>query len=153
MSQRAGDFGSILMGCKNSYNLKKYGSAEACLKAELIDLVQNPTSPVDRINYEDLAKRKQLQKELNEKLAEANKLQSVAPPRRKGISSGQLMIISACAISVLTYKYSKGNKEFKAFLGLLSPFILGYGVTQYNNYKTRKETQEYQSRGYGFNNA
>ncbi len=35
MSQRAGDFGSILMGCENSYNLKKYGSAEACLDAEL----------------------------------------------------------------------------------------------------------------------
>ena len=35
MSQRAGDYGSILMGCSNSYNLKKYGSAEACLDAEL----------------------------------------------------------------------------------------------------------------------
>tara|TARA_R110002072_G_C7693112_1_gene512494 strand:- start:153 stop:386 length:234 start_codon:yes stop_codon:yes gene_type:complete len=35
MSQRAGDLGSILMGCSNSYNLKKYGSAEACLDAEL----------------------------------------------------------------------------------------------------------------------
>ena len=34
MSQRAGDLGSILMGCSNSYNLKKYGSAEACLDAE-----------------------------------------------------------------------------------------------------------------------
>ena len=116
-------------------------------------LKQNPTFPEDRNNDEDLAKTKQLQKELNEKLAEVNKLQSVAPPRRKGISSGQLMIISACAISVLTYKYSKGNKEFKAFLGFLSPFILGYGVTQYNKYKKRKETQEYQSRGLRFNNA
>lgn len=35
MSLRAGDYGSILMGCSNSYNLKKYGSAEACLDAEL----------------------------------------------------------------------------------------------------------------------
>ena len=35
MSQRAGDYGSILMGCSNSYNLKKYGSEEACLDAEL----------------------------------------------------------------------------------------------------------------------
>ncbi len=35
MSQRAGDLGSILMGCSNSYNLKKYGSEEACLDAEL----------------------------------------------------------------------------------------------------------------------
>lgn len=118
-----------------------------------LDLNQNITFPENTINYEDLVKRKQLEEELNEKLAEVNKLQSVAPPRRKGVSSGQLMIISACAISVLTYKYSKGNKEFKALLGLLSPFILGYGVTQYNKYKKRKETQEYQSRGLRFNNA
>ena len=74
-------------------------------------------------------------------------------PNRKGISKGQLVLISAFAISVLTYKYSKGNKEFKAFLGLLSPFILFYGITRYNIYKKRKETQEYQSRGDGFNNA
>ena len=82
-----------------------------------------------------------------------NKLQSVPTPSRKGISKGQLVLISAFAISVLTYKYSKGNKEFKAFLGLLSPFILFYGITRYNIYKKRKETQEYQSRGDGFNNA
>jgi len=36
---------------------------------------------------------------------------------------------------------------------LLSPFILFYGITRYNIYKKRKETQEYQSRGDGFNNA
>ena len=117
MSQRAGDYGSVLLGCSNSYNLKKYGSEQACLDAEL------PKSTL--LTY---GKDK----------------------RRKGISSGQLMIISACAISVLTYKYSKGNKEFKALLGLLSPFILYYGVAKY---KKRKETQEYQSRGEGFNNA
>ena len=35
MSQRAGDLGSILMGCSNSYNIKKYGSEDACLDAEL----------------------------------------------------------------------------------------------------------------------
>ena len=45
------------------------------------------------------------------------------------------------------------NMEFKAFLGLLSPFILAYGVTRYDIYKKRKEIQEYQSRGYEFNNA
>jgi len=82
-----------------------------------------------------------------------DKLQSVPTPSRKGISKGQLLFISACAISVLTYKYSKGNKEFKAFLGLLSPFILFYGISRYNIYKKRKEMQEYQSRGLGFNNA
>jgi len=82
-----------------------------------------------------------------------DKLQSVPTPSRKGISKGQLLFISACAISVLLYKYSKGNKEFKAFLGLLSPFILFYGISRYNIYKKRKEMQEYQSRGLGFNNA
>ncbi len=35
MSQRAGDFGSIMMGCSNTTNLKKYGSEEACLDAKL----------------------------------------------------------------------------------------------------------------------
>ena len=32
MSQRAGDFGSIMMGCSNTTNLKKYGSYDACMK-------------------------------------------------------------------------------------------------------------------------
>tara|TARA_B110000977_G_scaffold91988_1_gene121967 strand:+ start:5249 stop:5482 length:234 start_codon:yes stop_codon:yes gene_type:complete len=35
MSQRAGDIGSIYMGCSNTTNLKKYGSEEACLDAKL----------------------------------------------------------------------------------------------------------------------
>ncbi len=114
-----------------------FGSSPSCSEKEIFE-------------YRDKVKtRINKQKELK-----ANKLQSVAPPRRKGISSGQLMIISACAISVLTYKYSKGNKEFKALLGLLSPFILYYGVAiPYLKYKKQKETQEYNSRGEGFNNA
>ncbi len=81
-------------------------------------------------------------KRVNDIDINGNKLQRIAPPSRKGISKKQLLYISACAISVLTYKYSKGNKEFKAFLGLLSPFILYYGVTRYDIYKKRKEKQK-----------
>jgi hypothetical protein len=35
MSQVAGDFGSIYMGCSNSYNIKKYGSQQACIDEKL----------------------------------------------------------------------------------------------------------------------
>lgn len=35
MSQVAGDFGSIMMGCRNASEIKKYGSIDACMKASM----------------------------------------------------------------------------------------------------------------------
>ena len=149
---------------KSSLNKSGYKTMEEVPEADInklyypkgryqVDITDNGTLLLNNGYFGGVTYAPKEYKRVNEIDINGNKLQRIAPPSRKGISKKQLLYISACAISVLTYKYSKGNKEFKAFLGLLSPFILGYGVTRYNIYKKRKETQEYQSRGDGFNNA